>query len=101
MRPDWHPEDVKAEIRKTGVSMAQLSIGAGYCSAAVARCLGRPWPKVEALVAKHLKREPWDIWPSRYDAQHQPLTSLRRQPRRRKPSTSATTFQHRKTGVAR
>ncbi len=71
--PDRHPEDVKAAIRKTGVTLTDLSVRWGYQPDSVRAALRRPWPTVEALIAKHLHRQPWMIWPSRYDVQHKPL----------------------------
>ncbi len=72
--PDWHPEDVKAAVGKTGTTLTQLSIKAGYQPKSFQSVLKRQWPRVEAIIAKHLRRQPWSIWPSRYDAQHKPLT---------------------------
>ncbi len=72
--PDWHPEDVKAAVRKTGITLTQLSIKAGYQPKSFQSVLKRQWPRVEAIIAKHIRRQPWSIWPSRYDGQHKPLT---------------------------
>lgn len=72
--PDWHAEDVKAAVRKTGVTLADLSRRWGYAPYSVQVALRRPWPEIEALIAAHLHRHPWTIWPSRYDAKHKPLT---------------------------
>ena len=70
-------EDVKAAIRKSGITMNELSRQHGYCDAAVRRVLQRPWPAIEAIVARHLGKQPWDIWPSRYDAAGVPLRGVR------------------------
>jgi Ner family transcriptional regulator len=74
---DWHPEDVKAAVRKSGTSLTALAVAAGLSESAVRRALITPWPRVQALIAKHLGREPQDIWPSRYDARGRPLPGLR------------------------
>ena len=95
MRSDWHPEDVKAEIRKTGVTLSALSSRLGYCDAAVRIMLKRPWPKLEALVAKHLDRKPFDIWPSRYNAHGVPLKHAVQPSRSRRRAVA-----HRKSGEA-
>lgn len=71
--PDWHPEDVKAAIRKTGVTVSELSKLWGYHPDSVRAVFRRPWPEVEGLIAKHLRRQPWMIWPSRYDQQRKPI----------------------------
>lgn len=63
---DWHPEDVKAAIRKTGLTMTELSLRHGLAENAVRTALRRPWPRVEAIVAAHLGLKPEQIWPSRY-----------------------------------
>lgn len=72
-RPDWHPADVMAALRKTPErwSLRGLSLAHGYSANAVGEALRRPWPAVERIVADALGMEPWDIWPSRYTANHQ------------------------------
>lgn len=69
---DWHPEDVKAAIRKTGITLTDLSIGAGYEKSAVGKALFQPWPQVEDIIAERLGTDPWVIWPSRYDSSGHP-----------------------------
>ena len=76
-RHDWHPEDVKAAVRKTGTSLTALALAHGLSESAVRRALICPWPKVQAVIAQHLGRQPQDIWPSRYDAAGRPLRGLR------------------------
>lgn len=73
---DWHPEDIKAAIRKTGTTMEALGMSAGFSRSVVGICLRRAIPRVEALIARHLGLKPQDIWPSRYDADGQPLCGL-------------------------
>jgi Ner family transcriptional regulator len=70
---DWHAEDIKAAIRKTGVTLTSFALAHGLCESAVRQTLRRPWPRVEALIAGHLKLRPQAIWPSRYDARGRPL----------------------------
>lgn len=70
---DWHPEDVKAAIRKTGITLTDLSTGAGYEKSAVGKALFQPWPQVEDIIAERLGTAPWVIWPSRYDSCGNPL----------------------------
>ncbi len=72
-RTDMHREDIKAAIRKTGITMNELSRRNGYSIVAVRITLRRRWPAVEAIVAKHLGLRPQDIWPSRYDELGEPL----------------------------
>lgn len=77
MAQDWHPEDVKAAIRKTGTTLAALSLKAGLSEGAAKRALVVAWPRVQALIARHLGLRPQQIWPSRYDACGRPLRGLR------------------------
>jgi len=70
---DWHPEDIKAAIRKTGTTMSAISRAAGLSDGAAKRALDIPWPRAEAIIAARLDLRPQDIWPSRYDAAGQPL----------------------------
>jgi len=64
--PDWHREDIKAAIRKTGSTLRSLSLDAGYHHSAVRQTLLRPWPALQEVIAQHLGVLPQDIWPSRY-----------------------------------
>ena len=77
MPQDVDREDIKAAIRKTGITLNELSRRNGYCVAAVRITLRRRWPAVEAIVAEHLGRKPQDIWPSRYDPDGVPLRGVR------------------------
>ncbi len=70
---DWHPEDVKAAIRKTGITLTKLSIEAGYEASAVRKAISVPWSQVEDIIAERLGTNPWVIWPSRYDSFGNPL----------------------------
>ena len=75
---DMDREDIKAAIRKTGVTMNDLARRNRYSLSAVRMVLQRPSPKVEALVAKCIGKRPQDIWPSRYDNDGNPLSGLHR-----------------------
>ena len=97
MAEDWHPEDVRAAIKKSGLSLAQLADKIGYSKAAVGKVLWQPWPRVEALVAAHLGKRVTDIWPSRYDADGNPLPGPAGKPRI--ASTAASSSTHRKSGA--
>jgi Ner family transcriptional regulator len=84
---DWHPEDVKAAIRKTGVTLKALSIQNGYSASVIRRTLKIPYPAAQAIIARHLGVAPQDIWPSRYDETGTPLKG--RLANRHKSSRSA------------
>ena len=70
---DWHPEDIKAAVRKTGTTLSALSRAAGLSDGAAKRALETPWPRAEAIIASRIGRRPQDIWPSRYDHEGLPI----------------------------
>ncbi|MBP6734200.1 MAG: helix-turn-helix domain-containing protein [Chromatiaceae bacterium] len=70
-RQDWHPADVVAALRKAGWSLRRLSLANGYAAPVLCRALSGPYLNAERIVAAALGLEPWDIWPSRYDENHQ------------------------------
>ena len=75
---DWHPADVLAALKKRGLTLAGLSIAHGYHSTAAGKALKRPWPTMEALIAKELGLPPQAIWPSRYDSRGVPRGRTRK-----------------------
>lgn len=64
---DWHSEDIKAAIRKSGETLESLSEAWGFEKSAVSKALNVAWPEVQELIAAHLDTSPITIWPSRYD----------------------------------
>ena len=74
---DWHPEDIKAAVRKSGISIRQLSIQAGLAAGSLRKVLREPWPRGQEIIAARLGVPPQSIWPSRYDPQTgEPLTGF-------------------------
>jgi Ner family transcriptional regulator len=71
---DWHPADVLAALKKRGHTLAGLSVAHGYHPTAGGKALKRPWPALEALIAREIGIAPQDIWPSRYDENGAPLS---------------------------
>jgi Ner family transcriptional regulator len=65
---DWHPEDVKSAIRKTGISMSTLAQRNGKAIATICMALKRQSAPAQEIIAKHLGIPPQTIWPTRYDA---------------------------------
>ena len=65
---DWHPADIVAALRKRGTSLARLSRLHKYSDNSLSVAMGRPWPKVETIIAKAVGVPPQKIWPSRYHA---------------------------------
>lgn len=86
MADDWHREDIKAAIRKTGVTLEALALAHKLSRSAVRQTLLRPWPRVQAIVAQHLGVAPQEIWPSRYDAFGAPLKKPHWKQRHRTPA---------------
>lgn len=66
--PGWHPEDIKAAIRKKGTSLTALSKKHGYSDSYLRGTLIRHRPEGEAIIAEFLDTTPADIWPERYGA---------------------------------
>ena len=63
----WHPEDIKAEIRKRGKTLQRLAQDYGVASSAVRGALRRPLYTGEQVIAHFLGLEPQVLWPGRYD----------------------------------
>ena len=74
---DWHPEDVKAAIRKKGVSLSELARRHRLSNSAIKMTLRRRSAPVQSIIAAHLGLPPWEIWPSRYDERHEPIDGRR------------------------
>ncbi len=64
----WHPEDIKAAVRKRGVSLAALSRSHGLPEHACRHALRYPYFEAEMAIAETLGLSPRQIWPERYDA---------------------------------
>lgn len=65
-KQDWHPEDIKAELKKRGWSLHNLAITHGYTSSSAMRqVFYRSYPKAEKIIADALNLEVDQIWPSR------------------------------------
>jgi len=71
-RPDWHPEDIKAALRKRGVTLTALSVKHGWAKGTAAVVLRRPAASVQAAIAAVIGKPPQAIWPSRYNADGTP-----------------------------
>ena len=64
--PDWHPEDIKAQVRKRCGSLAAVARRAGMADAALRVALVLPRAEAERAIATALDVHPMVIWPSRY-----------------------------------
>jgi Ner family transcriptional regulator len=75
---DWHPADVLAALKKRGRTLAGISLAHGYHPTAAGKALKQPWPAMEAIIALELGVAPQRIWPSRYDANGEPISRTRK-----------------------
>lgn len=63
---DWHPETIKAEVHKRGLSFRTLSVQAGYKKDSLKSVLRTPCRPYQQIIADALGVSPETIWPSRY-----------------------------------
>lgn len=64
----WHREDIKAAIRKRGISLEALSEANGLDKRACSLALLRPYFAAELVIAEFLGMSPRELWPQRFDA---------------------------------
>jgi Ner family transcriptional regulator len=62
----WHAEDVKAAIRKKGMTLTALSNKHQYSDSYLRGTLIRHRPRGEEIIARFLGVSPAEIWPERY-----------------------------------
>lgn len=62
----WHKEDIKAAIRKRGVTMTDLALQHGVSESAVRRAMVVPSVSGERIVAEFLGVPLWELWPERW-----------------------------------
>jgi Ner family transcriptional regulator len=65
---DWHREDIKAAVRKSGTTLVALALRHGFTETTVRKALDRPSSRSEAIIARQLGVTPQTIWPSRYES---------------------------------
>lgn len=83
---DWHPEDIKAAIRKSGTTIAALARASRLNPAALGQALTVPRSRGERIISRALGIPAAVIWPSRYhpDGKRkspQPPANYRSEPR--------------------
>lgn len=83
---DWHPEDIKAVIRKRGATLTSVGLRHGIDVRLISLSLTYPHKAAEAAIANFLSVPAHVIWPSRYydDGQRkcpQPAKNYDRKPR--------------------
>jgi len=84
--PDCHPEDIKARVRKRGLTLEAIARRAGMSGGALRQALSVPRSQGELAIAAALGVHPMEIWPSRYrpDGERkrpQPVDNYRHVPR--------------------
>lgn len=62
-----HPEDIKAAIRKTGITLEELGEKTNVPGNTVRKSLYVPCPKGNRVVAKYLGQTVHDLWPEWFD----------------------------------
>jgi len=62
----WHSEDIKAAIRKTGITLTQLALMNGLSESACRMALCKPCKAAEYVIAAYLRVPLHELWPLRY-----------------------------------
>lgn len=83
---DWHPEDIKAAIRKRGETLTSLGRKRNIDCRLMSLSLSYPHKAAEAAIASFLNVPAHMIWPSRYHGdgkrrRPQPVQNYDRRPR--------------------
>ena len=71
----WHPEDIKAAVRKKGETLTNLALTNGMSEAACRVVLKRPGYAAEQIIADFIGVPAPELWPERYDRFGNPLHS--------------------------
>jgi Ner family transcriptional regulator len=71
----WHPEDIKAELRKRHGPITKLSLEWGHARNAITHTLRDPnhSKRVELKIAEALDVSPHVLWPARWSTDGTPL----------------------------
>ena len=69
----WHRADIKAALEKVGWSLSSLSEAHGYNRSTCQKALSDSYPAAERIIAAALGKQPWEIWPDRYNNYGQPI----------------------------
>lgn len=62
-----HPEDIKARVRKTGITLEDLGRRSGVAGDTVRKSLYVPCPKGNRVVARYLGIPLHELWPEWFD----------------------------------
>lgn len=72
---NMHPEDIKAAVRKTGITLTELAIINGLSESLARAALRRPQPSGNRVIAAYLGRPLNSLWPEWFDADGNRLPS--------------------------
>lgn len=78
---NMHPEDIKAAIKKTGISLKALALDNDLATDTCRIALHRPLPRANVVIARYLGKRLNQLWPEWYDARGRktyPKTNLSR-----------------------
>lgn len=66
---DWHPEDIKAEVRKRGSTLTGLARLVGLSDAACRVAFLKPVPAANRAIASFVGAPVNELWPHWFDAE--------------------------------
>ena len=64
---------IKHRLELRGLTFGKLARIHGVTKPNFTNVKRIPIPKYERIIANHIDKEPWDLWPSRYDAAQNPI----------------------------
>lgn len=67
MAKAWHREDIKAAVRKRGITLTALALKHGLSENACRAALSEPRYHAEQVIAALIGVPAYELWPSRYD----------------------------------
>lgn len=76
----WHPEDIKASVRKRGMTLTKLATDNGLSESACRASLIRPQPEADRVISKFLGVALHCLWPDRYDEEGGQIRHVRDEP---------------------
>jgi len=62
----WHREDIKAEVRKRGSTLAELAKNAGLAPASLSYALAKRHPRANRTIAEFIRVPLHELWPAFY-----------------------------------
>ena len=70
-KSDWHPEEIKAAVRMSGVTLTALAKREGLSESACRSALIRRTGRADVVIAEQIGKSLSEIWPSRYATRHE------------------------------